>query len=655
MSFSTVMVANRGEIAVRVLRTAHELGYRTVAVYSEADADAPHVALADQAVCIGPAPVGESYLDVDALLAAAERTGADAVHPGYGFLSENADFARRCAEAGLTFVGPPPEAIALMGDKVTAKRRMIEADVPTAPSYLGQNASVETLVAEAETLGLPLLVKASAGGGGRGMRKVTDVSHLAEAIASAQSEAASAFGNPEVFLERLVTGARHVEVQVFADTHGNVVHLGERECSAQRRHQKVVEEAPSPAVDAALRTKMGDAAVAAARAIGYVGAGTVEFLLDDAGDFYFLEMNTRLQVEHPVTECVTGHDLVAWQLDVAAGKALPITQEALRMDGHAIEVRLYAEDPYAGFLPQTGPIERFEPAAGLRVDAGIRSGGEVSAFYDPMLAKLIAHGRDRDEAMRKLRRGLAETVFLGPVTNLTFLQALLGDPDMIAGTIKTDTLDARFAEPPPRPEVSAHAWALAGVLLARAHALDPAFGDGQAWRSSGELRSPITLRVSEDERSVAVALSGRDDASVTVGEETLVLRVLSDRQGWIRFEIDGVQCSAAYAARDNLVWVSLGGHATRFEEPDPRAASAEASDGTVRSPLSGTVVSVLVEEGATVEKGQLLVTVEAMKMEHRIEAPSAGVVRNVSAQAGTQVAGDEILLRVTDPETESET
>jgi geranyl-CoA carboxylase alpha subunit len=654
MSISTVMVANRGEIAVRVLRTAHALGYRTVAVYSEADADAPHVGMADQAVCIGPAPVGESYLDVDALLDAAKRTGADAIHPGYGFLSENADFAKRCAEAGLTFVGPPPEAIALMGDKVTAKRRMIEADVPTAPSYLGENATVDTLVAEADKLGLPLLVKASAGGGGRGMRKVTDASALAEAIASAQSEAASAFGNPQVFLERLITGARHVEVQVFADTHGNVVHLGERECSAQRRHQKVVEEAPSPVVDDALRTKMGEAAVAAAKAIGYVGAGTVEFLLDDAGDFYFLEMNTRLQVEHPVTECVTGHDLVAWQLDVAAGKPLPMAQDELRMEGHAIEVRLYAEDPYAGFLPQTGAIERFEPAPGIRVDSGIRSGGEVSAFYDPMLAKLIAYGRDRDEAIRKLRRGLAETVFLGPVTNLTFLQALLDDPDMVAGRIKTDTLDARFAEPPPRPAVAPEAWALGGVILARAHGLDPAFGDGQAWRSSGVLNTPVTLRDGDDERALEVTLSGRDEASVSMGEETATLRILADRDGWIRFEVDGVQRSAAYAVRGRQVWVSLDGHAARFEEPDPRAEASETSDGTLRSPLSGTVVSVLVEDGATVEKGQLLVTVEAMKMEHRIEAPTAGVVRDVSAKAGAQVAGDEILLRVVEPETESE-
>lgn len=650
--FSTLLVANRGEIAVRVLRTAQAQGYRTVAVYSDADADAPHVALADQAVRIGPAPASQSYLDVDAILSAAKKTGADAVHPGYGFLSENADFAQRCADAGLTFVGPPPEAITLMGDKVQAKLRMIAADVPTAPSFLGGDVSVDTLVAEADKLGLPLLVKASAGGGGRGMRKVTESSQLAGAIASAQAEAASAFGNPHVFLERLITGARHVEVQVFADTHGNVLHLGERECSAQRRHQKVVEEAPSPVVDEALRTKMGDAAVAAARAIGYVGAGTVEFLLDDEGEFYFLEMNTRLQVEHPVTECVTGLDLVAWQLDVAAGKTLPITQEELRMDGHAIEVRLYAEDPYAGFLPQTGPIVRFDPAPGIRVDSGIRSGGEVSAFYDPMLAKLIAYGRDRDEALRKLRRGLRDTVFLGPVTNLVFLQALLDDPDMVAGRIKTDTLDARFAETPARPAIADESWALASLVMARAHAVDPALGDGQAWRSSGVLRTPMTLRCGEEQRDMSVELQGRDTATVTWGDDSVVLRVASDEGGRLRFERDGILRTAVYAVDRTRAWVSIEGVSHAFVEPDLRAEAAQSSDGTVRSPLSGTVLTVQVEEGASVVRGQLLVTVEAMKMEHRIEAPLDGLARDVTVTAGDQVVGEQTLLRIETEETE---
>ncbi len=637
--FSTLLVANRGEIAVRVLRTAHAMGYRTVAVYSDADADAPHVAMADRAVRIGPAPVGQSYLRAEAIIEAASKAGADAVHPGYGFLSENAAFAQACADAGLVFVGPPPQAITLMGDKVQAKLRMIDAGVPTAPSFLGQDASGDTLVAEAQKLGMPLLVKATAGGGGRGMRKVTHSGQLAEAIASAQSEAASAFGNPQVFLERLIIGARHVEVQVFADTHGNVLHLGERECSAQRRHQKVVEEAPSPAVDDTLRTQMGEAAVAAARAIGYVGAGTVEFLLDDEGNFYFLEMNTRLQVEHPVTECVTGQDLVAWQLDVAAGKALPMTQPELRIEGHAIEVRLYAEDPYAGFLPQTGPIVRFDPPPGVRTDSGIRSGGEVSAFYDPMLAKLIAHGRDRPEALRKLARALRQTVFFGPTTNLAYLGELLEDPQMVAGTIKTDTLDGRT---PKRPEVPALAWALAGLLRARGHADNARAG----WRSSGALASVMTLRLEGDAQEVRVTFSGADAAAVTLGEETFALCVTADCEPWLRFEHDGLQGSAAYATRGLQTWVSMDGHTYAFDEPDLRAESTESSDGSVRSPLSGTVLAVQVEDGASVDKGQLLLTIEAMKMEHRIEAPTAGVARAVTVKAGDQVSGDQMLMQI---------
>jgi geranyl-CoA carboxylase alpha subunit len=391
---------------------------------------------------------------------------------------------------------------------------------------------------------------------------------------------------------------------------------------------------------------MGEAAVAAAKAIGYVGAGTVEFLLDDDGAFYFLEMNTRLQVEHPVTECITGQDLVAWQLDVAAGKPLPMAQDDLRLDGHAIEVRLYAEDPYAGFLPQTGRIERFEPPAGIRVDTGVRSGGEVSAFYDPMLAKLIAHGRDRDEALRKLRRGLRDTVFLGPTTNLGFLQALLADPEMVAGTIKTDTLDARFAEPPPRPEVSAEVWALAGLVRARAQHRGSALADGQAWRSSAALCSPMTLRLRDMQQEVSVRFEHRDAATVTVGEHEVSLRVLADDGATLRVAWGGVQRSVAYAVAHRNVWVSVEGVGHGFEEPDLRAEAAQASDGTVRSPLSGTVLSVRVEEGATVEKGQLLLTVEAMKMEHRIEAPAAGVVRELSANAGDQVAGDALLLRI---------
>ena len=416
MNFSKILVANRGEIAWRVMRTAKAMGYRTVAVYSDADKDAPHVAFADEAVRIGPPPVGESYLSIDRILEAAHKSGADAIHPGYGFLSENEAFATACEKAGLVFIGPPPAAIAAMGNKAAAKRRMIDAGVPCVPGYQGADQSDANLEKEARKIGLPVMVKAAAGGGGRGMRLVERDADLLEAIRTARAEAESAFGSGELILEKAVVDARHVEIQVFADAHGNVIHLGERDCSVQRRHQKVIEEAPSPAVNADLRNRMGAAAVAAARTIGYRGAGTVEFLLGADGAFYFLEMNTRLQVEHPVTEAITGQDLVAWQLKVAAGEKLPLTQEQVKFSGHAIEVRLYAEDAYAGFLPQTGRIDVWRPAAGpgIRVDHGMKDGLAISPFYDPMIAKVIAHGANREEARTRLVQALARHRRAGP-------------------------------------------------------------------------------------------------------------------------------------------------------------------------------------------------------------------------------------------------
>ena len=425
MAFTKVLIANRGEIACRIMRTAQAQGYDTVAVYSEADADAPHVRIADQAVCIGGAPVEESYLNMAAILEAAARTGADAVHPGYGFLAENATFAQACADAGVTFIGPSPRAIALMGNKRLAKLRMAEAEVPCVPGYSGTAQDDPTLAAEGEIIGFPLMVKAAAGGGGRGMRLVEAAADLPAAISGARSEAENAFGSGELILERAVVEPRHVEIQIFADRHGNCLHLGERDCSIQRRHQKVVEEAPSPAVDDALRAEMGRAAVMAARAIDYVGSGTVEFLLGPDDTFYFLEMNTRLQVEHPVTEMITGLDLVAWQLDIANGATLPLSQDEIRFDGHAIEVRLYAEDPYAGFLPQTGVVAAWRPSAEVRVDGGIAQGQVISPFYDAMVAKVIAHGRSREEARRRLIRGLAGTTLLGVPNNRGFLLDVL--------------------------------------------------------------------------------------------------------------------------------------------------------------------------------------------------------------------------------------
>ncbi|MCW5636867.1 MAG: carbamoyl-phosphate synthase subunit L, partial [Rubrivivax sp.] len=452
MSFRKVLIANRGEIACRVMRTAHRLGYRTVAVFSDADARAPHVAMADEAVRIGPPPAAQSYLDIGALLDAARRTGADAVHPGYGFLSERADFARACADAGLVFIGPPAEAIAAMGDKAAAKRRMREAGVPCAPGYLGEDQSDERLAAEALKLGGPLLVKAVAGGGGRGMRLVRDVGDAAalhEAIAGARREAQSAFGDGALMLERLVENGRHIEIQVFADAHGHAVHLGERDCTAQRRRQKVIEEAPSPVVSPAMREAMGRDAVAAALAVGYRGAGTVEFIVDAQLKHHFLEMNTRLQVEHPVTECLTGFDLVEWQLRIAAGEPLtnlvPRLQEDIRFSGHAIEARLVAEDPYDGWRPQTGRIDGWAPeaaaACGVRIDHGIAAGGEVTPFYDAMVAKFIAHGRDRADAIRRLTRALEEVPLFGPVNNGRFLRDLVKHPRFAGAAMTTTLLD----------------------------------------------------------------------------------------------------------------------------------------------------------------------------------------------------------------------
>ena len=555
MVFSKVLVANRGEIAWRVMRTARAMGYRTVAVYSDADREAPHVAFADEAVRIGPPPVGESYLSIERVLEAARASGADAVHPGYGFLSENEAFATACEAAGLVFIGPPPAAIAAMGNKAAAKRRMIEAGVPCVPGYQGAAQDDATLETEALRIGLPVMVKAAAGGGGRGMRLVTRAEDLLEAIRTARTEAESAFGSGELILEKAVVDARHVEIQIFADSHGNVIHLGERDCSVQRRHQKVVEEAPSPAVDADLRRRMGAAAVAAAKAIGYRGAGTVEFLLGGDGAFYFLEMNTRLQVEHPVTEAITGQDLVAWQLRVAAGEPLPLTQEQVAFSGHAIEVRLYAEDAYAGFLPQTGRIDVWRPAggAGVRIDHGMKDGLSISPFYDPMIAKVIAHGATREEARKRLVLALRETVVLGPITNRHFLVRLLDHPAFAAGEATTAFLDRHDF---PGPAISDAHWQAAAVLLWRA-AADRWPAPLRGWRNSNPEPTPVRLAAGGSERLLLVTGSEPVDPS-------------------IRHHIDG----------DDIV-VDLDAFTVRFTDRTwaPPAAAAAGSDGTLRAPI----------------------------------------------------------------------
>ena len=467
--FQRILIANRGEIACRVIRAARDRGLQSVAVYSDADAGALHTRLADMAVPIGPAPVGQSYLSVEKILAAARASGADAVHPGYGFLSENADFARACREAGLVFIGPTPEAIAAMGNKAAAKRRMLDAGVPCVPGYQGDDQDDATFAREAERIGYPVMVKAAAGGGGRGMRLVAQPGELGQSLASARSEAAKAFGSDELILEKAIVGPRHVEIQVLADRHGTVVHAGERDCSVQRRHQKVLEEVPCPVMTKALRAAMGSAAVEAARAISYESAGTVEFLLDGRGEFYFLEMNTRIQVEHPVTELVTGLDLVGLQIDIAQGKPLPFTQSDVRLTGHAIEARLYAEDPAAGFLPQTGKILRWTlpSGSGIRVDHGLADGSEISPYYDPMIAKLIAYGDTRDEARQRLIRALDDTVIFGVPTNRAFLRAMLAHPAFAAGEATTAFIEDHFARIEPiDAERTAAARALTALLLA---------------------------------------------------------------------------------------------------------------------------------------------------------------------------------------------
>ena len=625
MSFHKILIANRGEIACRIIRTAHRLGYRTVAVFSDADADAPHVRMADQAVAIGAAPAAESYLRIDRLLDAARRSGADAVHPGYGFLSERADFAQACADAGLVFIGPTAEAIRAMGDKAGAKRRMIEAGVRCVPGYLGDDQGDVTLRTEAARLGTPLLVKAVAGGGGRGMRLVHDLAELPAALAAARREAESAFGDGRLMLERLVTHGRHIEIQVFADAHGHVLHLGERDCTAQRRRQKVIEESPSPVVDEALRAAMGADAVAAARAVGYRGAGTVEFILDEQRHYCFLEMNTRLQVEHPVTECVTGLDLVEWQLRVAAGEPLPARQDDIRITGHAIEARLIAEDPYDGWAPQTGRILHWRPAdAGIRVDHGIAEGGEVLPWYDGMVAKFVAHGRDRADAMRRLGRALEDAPLIGPRNNGRFLRDLIRHPDFGAARMSSTSLDEWAATAAPllqRPVPPPEAWRIAAAVLAGPPGARPASvaGFSLALQCQGELR---TLRAPVDGVTVMTHTDAR-----------------------LRVAVDGVQRSLTAVREGRTLHLVIDGATFAFAEASPfpiRDAGLDPS--RARAPVAGIVAQVLVRPGDVVVAGQPLLSVEAMKMEMWLHAGAAGTVREVHARPKTSVAAGAVLV-----------
>ncbi len=670
--FDTVLVANRGEIAVRVLRTLRRLGVRSVAVYSDADAGAPHVSAADVAVRIGPAAATRSYLSIPAVIEAARTTGAQAIHPGYGFLSENTAFAAACAEAGITFVGPPAAAIEAMGDKIRAKQTVAKAGVPVVPGSDGAGLDDAALALAVEQVGYPVLLKPSAGGGGKGMREVQLPGELAAAIASARREARGSFGDDTLLVERLVATPRHIEIQVLADAHGNVIHLGERECSLQRRHQKIVEEAPSALLSPARRAAMGEAACEAARAVDYTGAGTVEFIVgsDRPDEFFFMEMNTRLQVEHPVTEMITGLDLVELQLRVAAGERLPLTQDEVHLDGHAVEVRVYAEtasiiDGAAVFLPTGGVVLGLhEPAGdGIRVDSGIVEGGVVGSDYDPMLAKVIAHGADRAEALRRLDAALRDTVLLGIGTNVGFLRALLADPDVRAARLDTGLVGRRVAEwtAAALPEdvlAAAAAHALLVLEPAAGTVVDP-FDLPGGWRVGEPAWASWRMFVSGHD-PVVVRIRGRAGAAeVVIGNaepRPVSARWLRDDAqtpgvgAWLSVTCAGVTRHYACAVEPGgTLWLGRDGQAWAIREQAPleqQLAADPTGGGPVRSPMPGTVTVVEVAEGQSVVAGDRLVVVEAMKMEHVLTAAVDGVVRGLRAVAGATVPRDAVLLTV---------
>ena len=636
----SLLIANRGEIACRIIRTARALGIRTVAVYSDADAKALHVRRADAAVHIGPSPARESYLVGDKIIAAAKATGAEAIHPGYGFLSENADFAQAAIDAGIIWVGPSPDSIRAMGLKDAAKERMIAAGVPVTPGYLGADQSPAHLAAEAAKIGYPVLIKAVAGGGGKGMRRVDDPADFADALLSCQREAASSFGNDQVLIEKYILSPRHIEVQVFGDTHGNVVHLFERDCSLQRRHQKVIEEAPAPGMDEATRAAICAAAVRAAQAVDYVGAGTIEFIADAseglrADRIWFMEMNTRLQVEHPVTEEITGQDLVEWQLRVASGEPLPKRQDELSIEGWAIEARLYAEDPSTGFLPSTGPLTHLMlPAHQVRIDTGVHEGGAVTPFYDPMIAKLIAKGPDRAIAIARLRAACETTVVWPVKVNAAFLVRCLADDQFLAGTMDTGLLAAhadRLIPPADVPDAARQAGAMA--IAAASSGITPC--------------------------QVGETLVGRQDAAGLPWRGAFGFRLNANIQQTIHLKVDGradsVEIGSPWA--ELHAWIDMSGDTILTGVNDGRVfaitparatgvAAGTAADGAILSPMPGRIIAVEVTAGATVTKGQKLVTLEAMKMEHSLTAPFDGTVTELAAETGAQVSEGALLARI---------
>jgi 3-methylcrotonyl-CoA carboxylase alpha subunit len=659
--FDKILIANRGEIAVRVMKTARRLGIRTVAVYSQADAGAMHVELADEAVCIGPAPAAQSYLRGDVILQAARSSGAQAVHPGYGFLSENAGFAAACEQAGVVFIGPPIAAIHAMGSKAESKRLMESAGVPLVPGYHGKAQDPDTLRSAAQRIGFPVLVKASAGGGGKGMRIVTSASELDDAVAGARRESMAAFGDDSLLLEKYLLRPRHVEIQVFADQHGHCLYIFDRDCSIQRRHQKVIEEAPAPALDDAVRARMGEAAVAAARSVNYVGAGTVEFLYEN-GEFYFIEMNTRLQVEHPVTEMITGLDLVEWQLRVAAGEALPLTQAQLRRKGHAFEARIYAEDPQRGFLPAIGRLDHLQPPAEdghVRVDTGVRSADEVSIHYDPMIAKLIVWDEDRLAALRRFKRALSDYEVAGVTTNISLLAAIAGHDAFASQQIDTGFIErhreALIPSPRPVPDEGLVLAALAILRREDAHTRQLASADPHSpWNTLGGWQlnadSSRALYIKDDGvlREVTVHFSRNDYEIEVPGGRRIRVAQLTLAGGILRAELDGVRVSARVVFLGRQLTLISAGHTWRLEIDDAleREAKQDSGSGRLTAPMPGAVVSILVKEGDRVVRDQPLIVLEAMKMEHTIKASAAGRVVKVHFAVGQQVNDGAQLLTI---------
>ncbi|WP_319436669.1 acetyl/propionyl/methylcrotonyl-CoA carboxylase subunit alpha [Mycobacterium sp. RTGN5] len=649
--FTTVLVANRGEIAVRVIRTLKSMGIRSVAVYSDADAGARHVTEADVAVRIGPPPARQSYLDIDAVVNAALRTGAQAVHPGYGFLSENSDFAAALERAGVAFIGPPSGAIRTMGDKIAAKATVSAFGVPVVPGIARPGLTDADLVEAAGDIGFPILVKPSAGGGGKGMRRVDDAAELPAALAAARRESGAAFGDDTLFLERFVLRPRHIEVQVLADTFGTVLHFGERECSLQRRHQKVIEEAPSPLLDPATRARIGAAACDTARSVDYVGAGTVEFIVsaDRPDEFFFMEMNTRLQVEHPVTEMVTGHDLVEWQVRIAAGEKLPLTQDDIVMDGHAIEARVYAEDPAAGFLPTGGPVlGLLEPSgAGIRVDSGLSQGMTVGSDYDPMLSKVIAYGEDRAAALRTLDRALAQTAVLGVGTNIEFLRFLLADDDVVAGRLDTGLIDRTVFTGEPAGD-QAFIAAAAYRWLQRWPTVSADLWDvPSGWRIGAH--APTTVRLRNGERTDHVHITGTPAGAIARIEDGESCSLSAQLDDELAVTVDGIRSTYTVAADGHQIWLAGAGRTVVLDEvreAPVRPDDEVGGDAELISPMPGSVVAVGVSDGDEVTAGTVVVAVEAMKMEHSLTAPVDGVVE-LHVAVGDQVKVGQLLAKVT--------